>query len=851
MKKTMQKFMFFLAAIFAISLITACSSHVTGGGVKTYSVRINYSDSEAVTLSVEEGETLSSLAGFVLPSKENYTFVGFKTSGGDSFGVNDPVLSDLILYVKFYKSEVDEGTGTSTSIEECSDGTSSSTTKNTNEDGTVTTVTENTDSDGKTTKVEVVETQDDDGSTTTVTTTTDSDGKTTTVEVVETQNDDGSITTVTTTTDSDGNTSTQTEKNDDTARFWVTRGLEVLRGQYENYAGLGNLAAAINEAKGYFEKAYQVDPTDDEAKIYSALCNLSDIATNTKIKNFARNRLGITNYPSSLEDLIKGDWLTAEEYKEKYDAYIYGAIMTEAPKPYGNSGYYFRASLDDNGDYKGCSYMVTKCPEAPDGYFAYMWSEHDYRRNIGEYMEPPRNLQNRRFRLDDNGEYLIYVYCSPYDSNYAELQNYTAYQVKNESNESIRYSYYKTTKAPVFSRQFKNNWISAGVDSGIKLWELFLANALEGNTNGLNGAIDDLYDALFGSEYESACSKINAINSPVTISAWAVKALGLDKVFGTSNVRLGKTELKLVKTVLDLFKFIFEYLQSYNLDSDLSVLKVEWDANFYSERTAISYLQDNLASYNPSIDPIAQGFLDIRSSQKMADSKQTLLSILDDVITAYSEITGPNSIYPQAFKDFLVGSDGLGNLLYDGAQKLRTALINGTKFYIPIEDFINGRVPASWPVSGSDWVDTAKAFTPGLFSVENCIELNQQRKPVFYKVNNTYINSRKVIIGDPITSAQDFKDYFVLMQEERERRESGNWNESYEETWYAIASSGLPFHQTMSSLSSIWNNYVLKSAIQPEDYMHQLFNWGDGPQAAFFYNFYYGGLEDLISEFSK
>ena len=89
------------------------------------------------------------------------------------------------------------------------------------------------------------------------------------------------------------------------------------------------------------------------------------------------------------------------------------------------------------------------------------------------------------------------------------------------------------------------------------------------------------------------------------------------------------------------------------------------------------------------------------------------------------------------------------------------------------------------------------------------------------------------------------------MQEEREKRESGNWSESYEENWYSIASSGLPFHQTMSSLSSIWNNYVWKNNYEAEDIMHQVFNWGNRPSAAFFYNFYYGGLEDLISEFSK
>jgi hypothetical protein len=824
MKKVIHKSIFFLVSILVLLLITACPSVVPNEQIKTYSVTIDYSDSEVVTLSVEEGETLSSLADFVMPSKSGYIFGGFKTSGGDSFGVNDPVLSELVLYVRFYKNVSNED-GSSTRIEECSDGSSSSSTKTTDEDGNVTSITENTDAEGNTTIV----------------------------EVVETQNEDGSITTVTTTTDSEGNTTTQTEIDFDLTHYWISRGLKILREQYDNYVDVKTLAGAITEAKLCFEKAYEIDPSNDEAKIYSALCNLSDIATNTKIEDFVRNHLGIMNYPASLEALIKGDWFTEGEYKERRYGYLSGYIMEPVSNPSDYNYYYYRASPDESGVYGPYDtytfHMVTKYSDAPEGFYSQVWDEYWYRSDIGEYMEHPDNLRNSKFRLDENGEYLISIYLNSRRSDYATLSNYTAYRCIDT--QDLNFYYYKPIKTPVFNTQFSNNWISTGVNSGITFIKLFLANALEGNTNGLNSAIDDLYDALFGEEYENVCSKIDAINEPVTIPSWIIKSFGLDQVFGSTNVKLGKNELKLVESVLDLFKCIFEYLQSYNLDSDLSVLKVDWNTVFSNLNSTIGYVQENLGSYNASIDPIAQGFLNVRSSQKLADSKQTLLSVIDDVITAYSEITGSDSIYPQAFKDFLTGADGLGILLYEGALKLRTSLINGTKFYIPMEDFLNGRVPSSWPVSGDDYVDLGVAFTPGLFSIENIFELDQQGRPVIYKTHSweeriydennggyEYVDSTESL--GKVSSAQDFKDFMKLKQEAEEQKSSSDCSWEY----YSFAASLLPGRRTINSLTSClhWG--------EPDDERNMYMSMGDIIMAVL-YNFYYGGLEDLITQYSE
>ena len=692
---------------------------------------------------------------------EGYEFAGFKTSDGRDFDVTDAIVSDLTLYARFRKTETDETSGGTTVSEKCADGTSVD----------------------KTTVI------DENGNTTTTTETTDSSGNTTTVKVEETQNDDGSITTVTTTTDASGNTNSETTTDTSSAHYWVMKGISELLKIGES----DNTSLFITNAKTYFEKAYEVDPNDDEAKVYSALCNLADIATSKKIGDFFKDHLGLTNYPSTLSSLISGSWLSEAEYveyKESVDAYEMRLVTAPVEGQY----YYFKASPASDGIYHP-EYVSTTIPGG-EGLYVYYRDENRYR---NEYSD-------ERLKLDENGEYYIYKYYSVYNT---ELPYERVY--------SKDVTYDRMTEAPKFNTNFEGNWISSSAESGLAIQYLVLANVLEGNSNGLNDAIDDLYAALFSDEYSAACAKIDAVSSGVSVPAKVIKAFGLDETFGSSSITLGKTELKLVESALNVFKFALEYLQGTNFDMDLSFLKVNWPETFSDQEAMMNFINDNFGSYNAARDPIACNFLGIRDASKIATSKATLLSIVDDVTAAYTEITKASSTYPSAIKTALVGEDGKqGKLLLEGAVQLKAALTNGTKLYIPTELFNSDEaLPETWPVSGDEWIDMGMVFTPGLLSIKNIIELNAQNKPVFYKMTRNSEDGSYVING-VISNAEEFK---AVLQ----NSESGE-----------SAVMKLKLYDSISNLLGI-------NLDNGNPYLDM------GYISAFIFNFYYGGLEDVLS----
>ena len=236
-----------------------------------------------------------------------------------------------------------------------------------------------------------------------------------------------------------------------------------------------------------------------------------------------------------------------------------------------------------------------------------------------------------------------------------------------------------------------NNW----------LFPLLLANVLEGNTNGLNDALDDLYGVLFGSEYKTACERIDAISGSVTLSEDVVSALEINEIWGEGDVSIGKAELKLIESALNLVKGTLEYFQSLQLDEPLSFLKFDWA----DEAKAKSVLESKLGKYDASIDPLANGFLGTRDETKLNASKATFVSICDDLIAAYDSILSESSKYPTAAKDALEEY----KVLKSAAQKLKAAIANGGKFKIPS---FSGEYDGYWDEEKNEWVEN---YTPSEF----------------------------------------------------------------------------------------------------------------------------------------
>lgn len=621
------------------------------------------------------------------------------------------------------------------------------TTVQTDDEGNTTTVTTttstSTDAEGKTETSEetvtTVEAEDGTTTTTTETTTTDKEGNTT--EIVAVEDEDGNVTTTTTTTDSEGNTSTEVEQStvipeDSTVRSLIDKGIEAVS------------KGKILVAKDYFDAAYELDPTSDEAKVYSALADLTEIAATPKMKKFFNDHLGVTNYPTSLSSLVSGNWLAEDRYDMEATGSFYGEVYTTVTEPNQGWDYLYRVNIHSRAK---TIKDETDTEIVPEGTVRVSWVERlekityegqdywvepyeadEFNKDMAGYTysladgigvsESMRGYSssNREYYVipDDNGEYWAML---PYSS----AGDATPYSQNYNKSGRIQYTYTQTILLPKFKGFAEDSWFTTEVNSSMTLGMFVVANILEANSNGLNAAIDDLYDALFNcDEYTDAINRIDSIKNPVALPASVVQAFELEEMLGEGETfKIGAPELKLIKSALNVFKGVFEYVQSYNLNTDLSFLKTDW-LKFMTGDIG-EWFGENFASYNADIDPIANNFLGARSdgATKMAQAKATFIGVIDDLIAAYDDIVKEDSIYPAAISGMLSEA----SIIKDAATKLKAAIQGGGKFGVPRS--VEGLT--EWPVPTTmnfypDYlfiIDLGKIFTPGYFGLANMFDL--------------------------------------------------------------------------------------------------------------------------------
>jgi hypothetical protein len=65
----------------------------------------------------------------------------------------------------------------------------------------------------------------------------------------------------------------------------------------------------FDDAIAAFESAYRQDPANRTAIIYSSLGKLTSIAKDQSIRDLMRDRLGLKDYPGTIDSLIAGDWI--------------------------------------------------------------------------------------------------------------------------------------------------------------------------------------------------------------------------------------------------------------------------------------------------------------------------------------------------------------------------------------------------------------------------------------------------------------------------------------------------------------------------------------------------------------
>ncbi len=772
MRDILKKLSLALVLIAAIFMITGCPQEPLDPSKHTVTVQTEFS-ALPLTFQVEDGDSLESIKNFPKnPSFGTYEFDGYYTEDGEKFNTNTPITADIKLYAKFKKT---------TTSQPDQDGNTTETTETVSADGNKETTTTKTDKDGNVIG-EVKEKEDSEGNTTTTTTTSTTDEDGNTVVDVITTNGDGEVI---------EEHSDVKPSEDTTVEKLINSGVNAC------------LNFNISQGISFFDAAYKLDPTDDQAKVFSALADLASISTNGGIAKFLKDHAGIQNYPATMSALINAEWLT----EDSITCYItesldWPTIVTDDPNYKGESyGTVFRGSRvekpvegepivrvrDDHVYQKktinGKEYVFGLNDQQFKEYEDRITKGEEYSFFFGDDSSDEKEEEDSSwdyYLIDGTGDYYVRWSLMSYENGKQIIEFYKGDTFENKYNvklctiipaeeESIEYTYKSTAKLPVFDSLENESWFKNITKDEAYIGKLILANVIKGNSKGLDSAVDALYDLLFESkEYKSAIAKIDAVKAPVQVPSELIDKFGLLKYYAkgadNSKVLIGKTELNLVKSLLDIYKGLFEYLQSYSLAVELgaieksNVFTMDW-GNEDEIMKFVNFLYDN----KTKIDPFLTGFLTVRDEKKMEASKATFAGIIGDLIAAYDSVIGTKdspSIYPSMITDYAADAA----VFREGATLLKEAIEKGGIFY-----FTMG-IPKAWPTKAGEgiaFVDFGKVFKPGYFSITNLIEttvVNQKKVPVFYydywekdeKGEKIYHEITKV------TSVNDFKKIPVI-----------------------------------------------------------------------------------------
>lgn len=455
-------------------------------------------------------------------------------------------------------------------------------------------------------------------------------------------------------------------------KILLNEGIDLLFDQkYDE--GIAKIKAAYNKEQ------------NDETKLYYALAEIATISTDSSVSNIMKNNFGVKNYPSTLNALINGEWL------KDYKIYVYEDVYTLREVSEDETYYYVKVSgercdwdSDEEKYYIGA--LLDEDNEWVDSY------EH------GSYY-----LKN--IELDENGEYLIWATSLPEDVQ-AQIKDSTKKYRLSYDHEKGVLSYDESSKFPDYnvpewlknSDRYKKSLIKSTQTSATTSFLLW-GNLVDCNPNGANELIDNILK-IFDGKFENAKKLAASISEGnVLVPAKVISALCLEDVLGDSSVYIGKSELNVLISSMQILKGAFQWISSYDLSANISSAK-----GLFGEKSEEFEFFRKLANTNS---------LQVRNSGAMETSKKTFIEAIEILENSYNYLVSSASSYPQAAKDEVAR---YGDVILAAAEDLKACIEKGQCFYIPKE---NPFETLKWNASSSSnsfGIDMGKLFTAGYFS---------------------------------------------------------------------------------------------------------------------------------------
>lgn len=439
-----------------------------------------------------------------------------------------------------------------------------------------------------------------------------------------------------------------------------------------------------DEGVAKIKEAYNKEQ-NDETKLYYALAEIATISTDSSVSNIMKNNFGVRNYPSTLNALINGEWL--KEYKRGYYEDVYTLSEALADETY----YCVKVSGD-------------RCDWNSDGEKCWIEALLD---EDNEWISCYRSDLNcvKNVKLDENGKYLVGVYSLP-ESVKTQIKDSTKkYYCSSDHKKGVLLDS-DSGKFPDFnvpewlqdSYWYKESLIKStqtSATTSLLLW----GNLVECNPDGANELIDNILK-IFDGKFENAKKLAASISEGnVLVPSKVISALGLEEVLGDSSVYVGKAELNVLISSMQILKGTFQWLSSYDLSANINLAK-----DFFGENPDEWGFFRKLANTNS---------LKVRNAGAMETSKKTFIEAIEILENSYNYLVSSASSYPQAAKDEVAR---YGNVVLAAAKDLNKCLKNGGIFYIPNE---NPFETLNWNASSSSnsfGIDMGKLFTAGYFS---------------------------------------------------------------------------------------------------------------------------------------
>ena len=536
------------------------------------------------------------------------------------------------------------------------------------------------------------------------------------------------------------------------------------------------VAGDYDTAVAKFKSAWKKNPSDAN-KIYYALTELVTLSTDKELSDIIKNKLGVTDYPATLNAIFTTDWLKEyprikKIYAEKCEKNPAGSYLRVSGTPtstYDNGSLSVHYILYDGGGidiwhYSG-GYLTNITPDANGKYLISFSSYYD-------------TLDTSSYAARAQTAVADYLYnCS---SNYSD-GTYTYTVTKSDSGNYVRLngtensSYTGLSVAYKFADEKWNNTYTYLTDCTLSSSGNYLVDksrfcsyyAYNLAKTGLNLA-DYLYDA--GDGY-----KTNLFGSIDTIPALATPSWASSTDY-YKNTLIGTTQSYTTWWYLLYANAVTNHENGFNdtIDSLLSIfdkmttaikgivdllgtgtatLEPEIIANLKLTKIlgeeAVSFGKTEmnvLVSALESMDAVLNfaASYDLSADLNIAKvgfdrTSEDLLNIINSCVTAKTltvrdanKMTAAKTLFVDALSRLITSYDDIkssttypqaakdkiaeyGDLIYDGAIKAKSAIENGTVLYVP--NFKKN--PKIFPTSADTaafGIDMGKIFTPGYFT---------------------------------------------------------------------------------------------------------------------------------------